>query len=61
MLIKNIRLLDKEGSFDIRILDEKFKEIDSSLEALEGEEVIEGNGALASAPFIEPQDRKSVV
>ena len=35
MLIKNIRLLDKEGSFDIRILDEKFKEIDSSLEALE--------------------------
>ena len=54
MLIKNIRLLDREGSFDIRILDEKFKEIDSSLEALEGEEVIEGNGALASAPFIEP-------
>ena len=54
MLIKNIRLLDREGSFDIRILDEKFKEIDSSLEVLEGEEVIEGNGALASAPFIEP-------
>ena len=48
MLIKNIRLLDREGSFDIRILDEKFKEIDSSLEALEGEEVIERgrNGSL---------------
>ena len=45
MLIKNIRLLDREGSFDIRILDEKFKEIDSSLEALEGEQVIEVNRA----------------
>ena len=32
MLIKNIRLLDREGSFDIRILDEKFKEIDSRSE-----------------------------
>ena len=54
MLIKNIRLLDREGLFDIRIVDGKFAEIAENLEALNNEEVIEGKGALASAPFIEP-------
>ena len=54
MLIKNVRLLDREGLFDIRIVDGKFTEIDKNLNELENEEIIEGNGALASAPFIEP-------
>ena len=54
MLIKKVRLLDREGLFDIRIVDGKFTEIDENLQVLENEEVIEGNGALASAPFIEP-------
>ena len=54
MLIKNVRFLDREGLFDIRITDGKFTEIDVNLQAVEGEEVIEGNGALASTPFIEP-------
>ena len=54
MLIKKVRLLDKEGLFDIRIVDGKFTEIDNNIDALENEEIIQGNGALASAPFIEP-------
>lgn len=54
MLIKKVRLLDREGLFDIRIVDGKFDEIAENLEAINNEEVIEGNGALASAPFIEP-------
>ena len=40
MLIKKVRLLDKEGLFDIRIADGKFTEIDENLEALENEEII---------------------
>ena len=54
MLIKKVRLLDKEGLFDIRIVDGKFTEINENIEALENGEIIEGNGALASTPFIEP-------
>ena len=54
MLIKKVRFLDKEGLFDIRILNGEFTEINEDLVALEGEEVIEGNGALASASFVEP-------
>ena len=33
MLIKNIRLLDRQGLFDIRIVDGKFTEIAENLEA----------------------------
>ena len=54
MLIKKVRLLDREGLFDIRIADGKFSEIAENIMAKDGEEIIEGNGALASAPFIEP-------
>ena len=54
MLIKKVRLLDKDGLFDIRITDGKFEAIAEEIQAKEGEEIIEGNGALASAPFIEP-------
>ena len=53
MLIKNIRLLDREGLFDIRIVDGKFTEIAENIMAKDGR-IIEGNGVLASAPFIEP-------
>ena len=41
MLIKNIRFLDREGLFDIRITDGKFTEIDVNLQAIDGEEVVE--------------------
>ena len=54
MLIKKVRLLDREGLFDIRIVDGKFTEIAENLDVVNDEEIIEGNGALASAPFIEP-------
>ena len=54
MLIKKVRLLDREGLFDIRIVDGKFTEIAEDLDVVNDEEIIEGNGALASAPFIEP-------
>ena len=54
MLIKKVRLLDRDGLFDIRITDGKFEAIAEEIQAKEGEEIIEGNEALASAPFIEP-------
>ncbi|CDM68230.1 Cytosine deaminase [Clostridium bornimense] len=56
MLIRNVRIFDNdEGLVDIRIEDGKFTEISTkSLSIKENEEVIEGNGLLASAPFIEP-------
>lgn len=50
MLIKKVRLLDREGLFDIRIVDGKFTEIAENLDVVNDEEIIEGNGALASAP-----------
>lgn len=54
MLIKKVRLLDKEGLFDIRIENGKFSLIEKEIEPLKDEEIIEGNGALASSPFVEP-------
>ncbi|MGL6186330.1 MAG: cytosine deaminase [Clostridium chrysemydis] len=54
MLIKKVRLLDKEGLFDIRIKNGKFSLIEKEIEPLKDEEIIEGNGALASSPFVEP-------
>ena len=43
MLIRKVRLLNREGLFDIRIVDGKFTEINSELEVIDGEEIIEGN------------------
>lgn len=54
MLIKRVKLLDKNELVDIRIEDGVFTEIKANLEAKEDEEVIDGKGALASAPFVEP-------
>ena len=56
MLIRNVRIFDNDESLvDIRIENGKFTEISTkSLSIKENEEVIEGNGLLVSAPFIEP-------
>lgn len=54
MLIKSVRLLDKDELVDIRIENGIFTEIKSDLEAKQDEEIIDGKGALVSAPFVEP-------
>lgn len=54
MLIKNVKLRDKDELIDIKIENGIFKEIKSNLQPQEGEEVIDGQGALALPPFIEP-------
>lgn len=54
MLINNVKLRDKDELIDIRIENGIFKEIKSNLTAFHGEEVIDGQGALALPPFIEP-------
>ena len=54
MLIKSVRLLDKDELVDIRIENGIFTEIKSDLEAKQDEEIIDGKGALASTPFVEP-------
>ncbi|GAA0723611.1 cytosine deaminase [Clostridium malenominatum] len=53
MLIKNIRLRNKEGIYDILIKDGMIKAIGENLIA-EGEEVVDGQGGLALPPFVEP-------
>lgn len=53
MLIKNIRLLDREGTFDLRITEGRIAAMERNL-PVEGEDVLEGNGALAIPPFVEP-------
>lgn len=54
MLIKNVKLAGKNELTDIRIEKGIFKEIKNGLKAHENEEVVEGCGALAIPPFIEP-------
>ena len=54
MLIKNVRLLDRNELVDIRIENGIFSEIGHDLIENENEEILDGNGALASAPFVEP-------
>lgn len=54
MLIKNVKLRDKDELIDIKIENGIFKEIKSNLHPQEGEDVIDGQGALALPPFIEP-------
>ncbi|QNO14563.1 cytosine deaminase [Alkalicella caledoniensis] len=53
MLIRNIRLMDKEGLWDILIKDGVIKEIGQGLLA-NGEEILDGNKGLALPPFVEP-------
>ncbi|NFL79658.1 cytosine deaminase [Clostridium sporogenes] len=54
MLIKNVKLTDKNELVDIRIENGIFKEIKNNLEAYKDEEIIDGKGNLALPPFIEP-------
>lgn len=53
MLIKNVRLRNKNDNYDILIEDGTIKEIAQNIQKL-NEEVIEGNENLALAPFVEP-------
>lgn len=53
MLIRNIRLMDKEGLWDILIKDGVIKEIGQGL-LDNGEGILDGNKGLALPPFVEP-------
>ncbi|MDD3224876.1 MAG: amidohydrolase family protein, partial [Clostridium sp.] len=53
MLIKNVRLRNKKDNYDILIEDGTIKEIAQNIKK-PNEEIIEGNGNLVLAPFIEP-------
>ena len=53
MLIKNIHLENSVECTDIRVLDGVFEKIESGIEALPGEEVIDGTGCMILPPFIE--------
>lgn len=47
MLIKNVKLTDKNKLVDIRIENGIFKEIKKNLEAYKDEKIIDGKGNLA--------------
>lgn len=53
MLIKNVYIENSDELTDIRVEDGKFQKIAANLEAVPGEEVVEGNGCLVLPPFIE--------
>lgn len=53
MLVKNIRLRNKEGCFDILIKNGSIANISQSIQT-EGEEIIDAKGGLALPPFVEP-------
>lgn len=53
MLVKNIRIENKEEVQDIRIENGIFQEIRSGIQPREGEEVLEGKGCLVLPPFVE--------
>lgn len=53
MLIKNVRLRNKDGIYDILIEDGSIKEISKNIEK-EDKNIIEGNGNLTLPPFVEP-------
>ena len=53
MLIKNIRLRNKQEFYDILIEDNKIKTIDKNI-SIENEDIIDGQGGLLIPPFIEP-------
>ncbi|MBU5482914.1 cytosine deaminase [Clostridium sp. MSJ-11] len=55
MLVKNVRLRNKEGLYNILIKEDKIKSISQNIidEKEEGE-IVDGKGGLALPPFIEP-------
>ncbi len=54
MLIRNVKLLDRENIVSIRIENKIIKEINENITPYENEEIIEGNNLLAIPPFVEP-------
>lgn len=53
MLIKNIYLENSDTPIDIRINNGVFETIEANIQALYGEEIIDGSNCLAIPPFIE--------
>lgn len=53
MILKNIFIENSTSTYDIRIEDNKFVEIEHSIQAREGEEIIDCKGGQALPPFIE--------
>lgn len=53
MLLKNVKLVDKEGTWDVLTEDGKIKNIDKDIQA-EGTEVIEGKGMYLLPGMIDP-------
>lgn len=53
MLIKNIRIENADAGLDVRIQKGMIGEIGENLTALEGEEVLEGEGGLLLPPFVD--------
>jgi len=53
MLIKDVKLRNKKGKYDILIEDGIIKDIAENIEKA-GEEIIAGDGKLALPPFVEP-------
>lgn len=53
MLIKNVRIENADTESDIRIQEGMIGEIGENLTALEGEEVLEGQGGLMLPPFVD--------
>ncbi|RFU62071.1 cytosine deaminase [Peribacillus glennii] len=54
MIIKNAKLRNKEGLWQILIHEGKIEKVSESIEASEGQEVIDVEGNLVLPPFIEP-------
>jgi cytosine/creatinine deaminase len=53
MLIKNVTLRHKEGTFDILIENGRILNIDKGID-IEGHEIVDAKGGLALPPFVEP-------
>lgn len=53
MLIKNIRIENADAGSDVRVQKGMIDEIGENLTALEGEEVLEGQGGLLLPPFVD--------
>ena len=53
MLIKNVKLAEKDENVDLRIQDGKFIVIESRLRAAENEEVIDGHENLVLPPYVD--------
>lgn len=54
MIIKNAKLRNKDGLWQILIEDGKIKQIGQQVETAENQEILDVNGSLVLPPFIEP-------